>query len=91
MAIISPKVPVCQAMKVKIKSVRKRSSRRVAGWFHDVVLDRPKLQNLRMLKAKAKRRWNCKRADLQVDRRSRLTAPNGPSQHIFGDYKYIFE
>ncbi|KAG5593766.1 hypothetical protein H5410_034998 [Solanum commersonii] len=56
MAIISPKVPVCQALTKKIKSTRERSSRRVAEWFRDAVLDHPKLQNLRMLKAKAKRR-----------------------------------
>uniref|UniRef100_M1DK27 Uncharacterized protein n=1 Tax=Solanum tuberosum TaxID=4113 RepID=M1DK27_SOLTU len=57
-AIISPKVPVCQGLKEKIKLARERSSRRVTEWFRGTMLDRPKLQNLRMLKAKAKRRWN---------------------------------
>ncbi|WMV32583.1 hypothetical protein MTR67_025968, partial [Solanum verrucosum] len=49
---------VCQALKDKINSARERNSRRVAKRFRDAVLDRPKLQNLRILKAKAKRRWN---------------------------------
>uniref|UniRef100_M1D840 Polyprotein protein n=1 Tax=Solanum tuberosum TaxID=4113 RepID=M1D840_SOLTU len=56
MAITSPKVPVCQALKEKIKLVRERSTRRIAESFRDAVLDLPKLQTLRMLKAKAKRR-----------------------------------
>uniref|UniRef100_M1DNP5 Uncharacterized protein n=1 Tax=Solanum tuberosum TaxID=4113 RepID=M1DNP5_SOLTU len=51
-------VPAFQDMKEKIKSAIERSSRQVAEWFRDAVLDRPKLQNLKMLKAKAKRRWN---------------------------------
>lgn len=46
MFITSPNVPVCQAMKDKTKLVRERSSRRIAEWFRDAVLDRPKLQNL---------------------------------------------
>uniref|UniRef100_M1DIF5 Uncharacterized protein n=1 Tax=Solanum tuberosum TaxID=4113 RepID=M1DIF5_SOLTU len=58
MAIISPKVVVCQALKVKLKSAIEMSSRRVAEWFRNAVLDHPKLQNLRMLKAKAKSRWH---------------------------------
>uniref|UniRef100_M1DYE3 Uncharacterized protein n=1 Tax=Solanum tuberosum TaxID=4113 RepID=M1DYE3_SOLTU len=58
MAMISSKVPVCQALKVKIKSAIEKSSRRVAERFCDAVLDLPKLQNLKMLKAKAKWRWN---------------------------------
>ncbi|WMV33054.1 hypothetical protein MTR67_026439, partial [Solanum verrucosum] len=49
---------VCQALKKKINLARERSSRRVTEWFCDAVLDRPKLQNLMMLKAKAIRRWN---------------------------------
>uniref|UniRef100_M1DFC5 Integrase core domain containing protein n=1 Tax=Solanum tuberosum TaxID=4113 RepID=M1DFC5_SOLTU len=52
MAMISPKVTVCQALKEKIKSVMGWSSRRVAERFCDAVFDRPKLQNVRMLKAK---------------------------------------
>uniref|UniRef100_M1DCM7 Uncharacterized protein n=1 Tax=Solanum tuberosum TaxID=4113 RepID=M1DCM7_SOLTU len=55
---ISPKVPVCQALKEKIKSAIEKGSRCVVEWFRDAVLDHPKLQNLRMLKAKGKRRWN---------------------------------
>ncbi|KAG5580814.1 hypothetical protein H5410_051441 [Solanum commersonii] len=55
MATISPKVLVCQALKEKINLVRETSSKRVAKWFRDTVLDHPKLQNWRMLKAKAKR------------------------------------
>uniref|UniRef100_M1DVC7 Uncharacterized protein n=1 Tax=Solanum tuberosum TaxID=4113 RepID=M1DVC7_SOLTU len=55
MAITLPKVSVCQALKVKIKSVMEWSSLRVIEWFCDAVLDRPKLQDLKMLKAKAKR------------------------------------
>uniref|UniRef100_M1DPS0 Uncharacterized protein n=1 Tax=Solanum tuberosum TaxID=4113 RepID=M1DPS0_SOLTU len=55
MAITSPKVPVCQALKEKVKSARKRSSRRVAKKFCDAVLDCPKLRNLKMRKAKEKR------------------------------------
>ncbi|WMV32794.1 hypothetical protein MTR67_026179, partial [Solanum verrucosum] len=48
-------VPLCQALKAKIKSVTEMSSRRVGEWFRDAVLDRQILQNLRMLKAKEKR------------------------------------
>ncbi|WMV37722.1 hypothetical protein MTR67_031107 [Solanum verrucosum] len=43
-------------MKEKIKLARERSCRRIAEWFRDIVLDLPKLQKMRMLKAKAKRR-----------------------------------
>uniref|UniRef100_M1DRI6 Putative plant transposon protein domain-containing protein n=1 Tax=Solanum tuberosum TaxID=4113 RepID=M1DRI6_SOLTU len=50
-----PKVPVCQAPKDKIKLARERSIRQIAEWFHDAVLDRPKLQTWRILKAKEKR------------------------------------
>ncbi|WMV09022.1 hypothetical protein MTR67_002407 [Solanum verrucosum] len=32
-----------------------RSSRRIAEYFRDAVLDLPKLQNLRMMNAKAER------------------------------------
>uniref|UniRef100_M1D9Z9 Uncharacterized protein n=1 Tax=Solanum tuberosum TaxID=4113 RepID=M1D9Z9_SOLTU len=56
MAIVLPKVPVCQALKEKLKSAIKKSSQRVGERFRDVVLDQPKLQNLKMLKAKEKRR-----------------------------------
>ncbi|WMV24880.1 hypothetical protein MTR67_018265 [Solanum verrucosum] len=49
---------MCQALKDKIKSAIERSSWRVADRFYDAVLDRPKLQNLKMMKAKAKRQWN---------------------------------
>uniref|UniRef100_M1DXR1 Uncharacterized protein n=1 Tax=Solanum tuberosum TaxID=4113 RepID=M1DXR1_SOLTU len=48
-------VLVCQVLNEKTELARERSSRRIAEWFRDEVLDRPKLQNLRMLKAKAKR------------------------------------
>uniref|UniRef100_M1BRS5 Uncharacterized protein n=1 Tax=Solanum tuberosum TaxID=4113 RepID=M1BRS5_SOLTU len=44
--------------KRKNQVVRERNSRRIAEWFRDAVLDRPKLQNSRMLKVKAERRWN---------------------------------
>uniref|UniRef100_M1D8U9 Uncharacterized protein n=1 Tax=Solanum tuberosum TaxID=4113 RepID=M1D8U9_SOLTU len=91
MDMISPKAPVCQALKEKIKSAIEWSSRRVAERFRDAVLDRPKQQNVRMLKAKVKGDGIHQRADRRVDRRSRLAAPNGPSQHNFSDYKYIFE
>ena len=56
MTTISPKVLVCQALKEKIKLERERNSWRVAEWFRDAVLDCLKLQNLRIMKAKAKRR-----------------------------------
>uniref|UniRef100_M1AUA2 Uncharacterized protein n=1 Tax=Solanum tuberosum TaxID=4113 RepID=M1AUA2_SOLTU len=55
MADVSPNVPVCQALKEKIKSAIERGNRRVAERFRDAVPHRPKLQNLKMLKAKAKR------------------------------------
>uniref|UniRef100_M1CYX1 Uncharacterized protein n=1 Tax=Solanum tuberosum TaxID=4113 RepID=M1CYX1_SOLTU len=51
-------VPVFQALKEKIKMDIEMSSGHVAEWFRNAMLDRPKLQNLRMLKAKEKRRWN---------------------------------
>uniref|UniRef100_M1DFN2 Putative plant transposon protein domain-containing protein n=1 Tax=Solanum tuberosum TaxID=4113 RepID=M1DFN2_SOLTU len=54
MAMISPKVPVCQALKKKIESAIQKRSGRVTEPFRDAVLDRPKLQNLKMLKAKKK-------------------------------------
>uniref|UniRef100_M1E079 Uncharacterized protein n=1 Tax=Solanum tuberosum TaxID=4113 RepID=M1E079_SOLTU len=90
MAIILPKVLVCQALKEKTKLARERSSRRVTEWFCDAVLDRPKLQNLRMRKAKEKGDRIDQRVDRRADRRARLTVLNGPSQHIFGNYKYFF-
>ncbi|WMV25227.1 hypothetical protein MTR67_018612 [Solanum verrucosum] len=43
MAVIWPKIPVCQALKEKIKSAMEWSSRRVAERFRDAVLDHPKL------------------------------------------------
>ncbi|WMV30761.1 hypothetical protein MTR67_024146 [Solanum verrucosum] len=43
LAMISPKVPVRQALKEKIKWAIERSSRHVAERFRDAVLDRPKL------------------------------------------------
>ncbi|KAG5630838.1 hypothetical protein H5410_002555 [Solanum commersonii] len=49
---------VCHASKEKIKSAKERSSRRIVEWFCDAILDRPKLQTLRMLKAKTERQWN---------------------------------
>ncbi|WMV50384.1 hypothetical protein MTR67_043769 [Solanum verrucosum] len=58
MAITSPKLLVCQTLEEKIKLAREKSSRRITEWFRDAVLDCPKLQNLKMLKAKTKRRWN---------------------------------
>ncbi|WMV13527.1 hypothetical protein MTR67_006912 [Solanum verrucosum] len=58
MADVSPNVPVCQVLKDKIKSAIERSNRRVIEWFRDAVPYHPKLRNLKMLKAKAKRRWN---------------------------------
>ncbi|KAG5631358.1 hypothetical protein H5410_003075 [Solanum commersonii] len=57
MAISPPKVPVCQILKKRTMLARERSSRWIAEWFRDAMLDRPKLQTLRMLKAKAKERW----------------------------------
>ncbi|WMV25120.1 hypothetical protein MTR67_018505 [Solanum verrucosum] len=65
--MILPKVPVCQALKEKIKSTIERSSRRVAEQFRYAVLDRPKLQNLKMLKAKEKKTKNADFEKLQVE------------------------
>ncbi|WMV08909.1 hypothetical protein MTR67_002294 [Solanum verrucosum] len=45
-------------MKDKIKLVKERNSWRIAEWFRDVVLDHPKLQTWRILKANAKTLWN---------------------------------
>ncbi|WMV18696.1 hypothetical protein MTR67_012081 [Solanum verrucosum] len=53
MAAWPPKVLVCQALKERTKLVREKSSRWITKWFRDAVLDRPKLQTLRTLKAKA--------------------------------------
>uniref|UniRef100_M1DT26 Uncharacterized protein n=1 Tax=Solanum tuberosum TaxID=4113 RepID=M1DT26_SOLTU len=44
--MISPKVPVCQTLKEKIKSAMEWSSWRVSKRFRDVVLDRPKVIEL---------------------------------------------
>uniref|UniRef100_M1DKA6 Uncharacterized protein n=1 Tax=Solanum tuberosum TaxID=4113 RepID=M1DKA6_SOLTU len=55
--MVSPNVPVCQALKEKIKLAIERSSRRVGERFRDAMLYRPKLQNLKLLKAKVKRRF----------------------------------
>ncbi|WMV36748.1 hypothetical protein MTR67_030133 [Solanum verrucosum] len=49
---------VCQDLKEEIKSAIEMGSRVVAERFRDAVPYRPKLQNLKMMKAKAKRRWN---------------------------------
>uniref|UniRef100_M1DSM8 Uncharacterized protein n=1 Tax=Solanum tuberosum TaxID=4113 RepID=M1DSM8_SOLTU len=46
---------MCQALKEETKSAMKKSSRRIAKQFRDAKKDCPKLQNLRMLSAKAKR------------------------------------
>ncbi|KAG5615846.1 hypothetical protein H5410_015670 [Solanum commersonii] len=80
-------VPVCQALRVKVNLARERSSRRVTKWFCDALLDRLKLQNLRIFKAKARRRLNGPKGGSPSGSQSRLTTPNGPSQHILGDYK----
>ncbi|WMV33827.1 hypothetical protein MTR67_027212 [Solanum verrucosum] len=47
---------MCKALKEKIKSSRERRGRRVTERFCNAALDRPKLQNSRILKTKAKRR-----------------------------------
>uniref|UniRef100_M1E151 Putative plant transposon protein domain-containing protein n=1 Tax=Solanum tuberosum TaxID=4113 RepID=M1E151_SOLTU len=49
-------VTVCQALKEKIKSAMEWSSQRVTERFRDAVFDHPKLQNVKMLKAKVKGR-----------------------------------
>ncbi|KAG5580415.1 hypothetical protein H5410_051042 [Solanum commersonii] len=53
MALTWPKVPMCRALMKKINTVIKRSSRRVAELFCEVVLYRPMIQKKKMLKAKA--------------------------------------
>ncbi|WMV32702.1 hypothetical protein MTR67_026087, partial [Solanum verrucosum] len=47
---------VCIALKKKVKSVRKGSSRSIAEQFHDASPYRPMIQNAKMLKAKPKMR-----------------------------------
>lgn len=51
-AIGLPKVLLCKEFKDKTKFAREWSSRQITELFHDVVLDRLKLQNLRMLNSK---------------------------------------
>ncbi|KAG5631567.1 hypothetical protein H5410_003284, partial [Solanum commersonii] len=51
----SPNVPVCLAVKKKVKSVRKGSSRQIAKQFREALPYRPMIQNSKMLKEKAKR------------------------------------
>ncbi|WMV57667.1 hypothetical protein MTR67_051052 [Solanum verrucosum] len=55
-ALASPNVPVCEPLKEKFKSAIEKSSQRVTERFRDALPYRPKLHNLKMLKAKAKRR-----------------------------------
>ncbi|KAG5580605.1 hypothetical protein H5410_051232, partial [Solanum commersonii] len=43
MARMPSKLPVCQALKEKIKLAIERSSRQVAEWFRNAVLDLPKV------------------------------------------------
>uniref|UniRef100_M1DZ98 Uncharacterized protein n=1 Tax=Solanum tuberosum TaxID=4113 RepID=M1DZ98_SOLTU len=54
MALVLPNVPMCQALKVNIKSVIERSSRRVAEQFRDTMPYCPKLQDLMYAKGKSK-------------------------------------
>ncbi|WMV13576.1 hypothetical protein MTR67_006961, partial [Solanum verrucosum] len=49
-------VPVCQALREEIKLVIKRRSQRIAKQFCDAMLNRPKVQTLRILTTKAERR-----------------------------------
>lgn len=46
------------------KFVRKMRSQHVTEWFCDAVLDFPMLQNIKIMKAKAKRRWNTRKSEL---------------------------
>uniref|UniRef100_M1DRA2 Uncharacterized protein n=1 Tax=Solanum tuberosum TaxID=4113 RepID=M1DRA2_SOLTU len=55
MALVSPNVPVCQALKEKIKSEIERSSRRITDQFRDAVPYRPKLQDLKDAEGKSKK------------------------------------
>ncbi|WMV24232.1 hypothetical protein MTR67_017617 [Solanum verrucosum] len=92
MVIRPPKVPVCQALKEKTKLARERSSRQIAEWFLNAVLYGPKLQNMRMIKAKEKRVMEMTKGRIaeligEHDLLRRVTIRST----FFGDYKYIFE
>uniref|UniRef100_M1A2T3 Uncharacterized protein n=1 Tax=Solanum tuberosum TaxID=4113 RepID=M1A2T3_SOLTU len=56
-ALVSPNVPVCQALKEKIKSAIERSSRRIVEQFRDTMPYTQSYRTSRMLKVKAKRRY----------------------------------
>ncbi|WMV19550.1 hypothetical protein MTR67_012935 [Solanum verrucosum] len=51
----SSNVPVCLALKKKVRFARKGSSRRITEQFREASSYRPMIQNAKMLKAKAKR------------------------------------
>uniref|UniRef100_M1DNW1 Uncharacterized protein n=1 Tax=Solanum tuberosum TaxID=4113 RepID=M1DNW1_SOLTU len=55
MAMISPKVPMYQALKEKIKSARERSSRRFAERFRDAVIGLPKVTELENVEGQTKK------------------------------------
>uniref|UniRef100_M1DN46 Polyprotein protein n=1 Tax=Solanum tuberosum TaxID=4113 RepID=M1DN46_SOLTU len=75
MALTSPNVPMCQALKEKIKSAIEKSSRQVTERFRDAVLHRPKLtcgkysERGKLARKRSSRRIIEKIEDLDLDRR----------------------
>ncbi|WMV08524.1 hypothetical protein MTR67_001909 [Solanum verrucosum] len=89
---VSPNVPVCQALKEKIKSPIDRSSRRVTEQFRDTVPYRPKLQDFKDVEGKSKKAIQMTKGRIaewigDLDLLRQLVLHNT----LFDNYKYLFK
>ncbi|KAG5605933.1 hypothetical protein H5410_027425, partial [Solanum commersonii] len=85
----SPNVPVCLALKKKVKSAWKGSSQRIAEQFREASLYRPMIQNAKILTAKDKRRGTRPKGGSP----SSSAIPTNCAEWItlFDSYKYPFK